>query len=660
MLPSIDCSLAEARVFSENNDLIVTTGCVQRVWQLTASGLCTRSLLDLQTLLQWRWDREDCDWQLPDGTTAGRAELGSLTAEISDDQGFTDEHLKVSVEFAYPDSGMILRFDIWVYPRASGIRTQLSAKRISQANASEMHNVQGGHASGRTERLPIQDCTNRRRLMGYYNHTQVRNDTHQDIIKEEIVSHRLQGREHCDWASAVCLDSEHGGVALVKESHKCVNQSGYVTGGFFIDEHEGLICHGWGLRDSDLNDDTFTHGWATWCLCWSGGDFERELAFKSFDRRRFPLDPARDVYIQANTWGSTDNGNDARLAAGPNRVLRELEVCAEMGVDVLQIDDGWQVPPGCDTWEPGENGWHPHPAHYPDGWEPIRTRAAELRVKLGLWAAAEPVGLEALQANYQQGGFVQYKLDFAMLRKKAQIDALMQKVRAFIQWTGHRVRVNWDVTENPARYGYFFAREYGCIYLENRKPARPLSVVYRPHTVLRDMWQIARYLNLNRFQCTIQNVDRVDCEHSDASLHSHTYVTTMALMGIPLFFQELKYYSDSAKSEIREVLETYKTHRDAIYQGIVYPIGDKPDNSNWTGFQCQCDDGGGYLTVFRERCNGQSRRSLALRGLRPGVIRLTNLLTGEQTRQQIGDVRKVTLDISDAPGSLFMRYDMVD
>ncbi len=30
--------------------------------------------------------------------------------------------------------------------------------------------------------------------------------------------------------------------------------------------------------------------------------------------------------------------------------------------------------------------------------------------------------------------------------------------------------LNWDLTEVAKRYGYFFAREFGCIYLENRKP----------------------------------------------------------------------------------------------------------------------------------------------------------------------------------------------
>ena len=472
-----------------------------------------------------------------------------------------------------------------------------------------------------------------------------------------MVSHPVMGREWCDWASVACVEDDAGGIAMVKESHKCVNQPGYATGGFLCDEARGLSCTGWGLRPNEISPEAFTPGWATWCLAWAGGDLDREIAFKTFDRFRYPIDPARDVYVQANTWGSTDNSPDARRAATENSVLREIETCAELGIDVVQIDDGWQTPPGNPTWKPGDHGWHPHPASYPDGWARVRRRAGELGIRLGLWAAAMPIGLDELKKNFTEGGFLQVKLDFAALRNRAEIEALMRKVRDFIAWTGHRVRVNWDVTENEPRYGYFFAREYGSIYLENRKPARPLSVVYRPHTVLRDLWQVARYLNIHRFQCPIQNVDRVDPEYSDAPLHSHAYATAIALMGIPLFFQETKYYSESAKAEIRALLEVYKEHRAFLFEGIVHPIGAKPDNASWTGFQCHLpNEGRGYLLIFRERCNARARHSFELGWLRPGTLHLTDLVSKRNWRQQTGPGGPLDITVDRAPGFRFLHY----
>jgi hypothetical protein len=458
-----------------------------------------------------------------------------------------------------------------------------------------------------------------------------------------------------------CLEDDLGGIALVKESHKCVNQRGHATGGFIVDEKEGLACTGWGLRPDEISQEALTPGWASWCLAWLGGDLDREIAFKTFDRLRYPIDPKRDIYIQANTWGSTDNSRDARRAATEESVLQELKTCADLGIDVLQIDDGWQVPPGHPTSDPGPRGWHPYPETYPEGWDNVRSRAEELGLKLGLWAAAMPISLEELKANFTEGGFVQYKLDFASLRSRSEIEALMKKVRAFVKWTGHRVRVNWDVTENSPRYGYFFAREYGCIYLENRKPERPISVVYRPHTVLRDLWQVARYLNLHRFQCSIQNVDRVDPAWSDAGLHSHGYATAIALMGIPLFFQETKHYTEEAKAEIRPVLDVYRKHRDAIYKGIVHPIGERPDNASWTGFQCHLpDEGCGYLTIFRERCNVDPVKVLELGWLEEGAIYTTDLIRGTRAENQVRPGGRVTFGIEEAPGFLFYRYSMAN
>ncbi|MBI1335924.1 MAG: hypothetical protein GC164_03065 [Phycisphaera sp.] len=660
MLPNLDHQFSNARAHTEGESLIVTTGWMRREWRWTGHGLATTLIHDELNNRSWHTTRGECDWELPDASQPPKATLTSLTASVEDDEGFTSKHLCVRAEFDYPTAGYAIRLTLWAYPLAPGLRTLLSARKTRQSKDEIKANIQGGPRNARAERIPIDKPRCTRRWIGYYNATQQRNDTHLDILKQSVTAYPLNGREWCDWASAACVEDEHGGIALVKESHKCVNQPGHVTGGFVCDEHDGLSSDGWGMRDNEISTDRYTDGWATWSLLWSGGDFERTLAFKAFDRLRYPIDPKRDIYIQANTWGSTDNGSDARRAGCEQSVLREIERCAEMGIDSLQIDDGWQVPPGNSSWQPGENGWRPHPESYPDGWKNVRTRAQQLGVKLGLWAAAQPVSLDELKANFTEGGFTQFKLDFAILRTKAEIDELMAKVREFITWTGHKVRINWDVTENPARYGYFFAREYGCIYLENRKPAKPVGVVYRPHTVLRDLWQIAQYLNLHRFQCSIQNVERTDPQISDAHLHDHSYATAIALMGIPLFFLETKYYTDNAVQEIRKVLAIYKQHRDAIYRGVVHPIGNKPDNASWTGFQSHLpDENRGYLTLYRERCNPQPDATIQLGWLRNLKVRFTDLLNERSDDQQLGPDGSPTFTLPHAPGFAFLRYDAI-
>ena len=128
-------------------------------------------------------------------------------------------------------------------------------------------------------------------------------------------------------------------------------------------------------------------------------------------------------------------------------------------------------------------------------------------------------------------------------------------------------------------------------------------------------------------------------------------------MGIPLFFQETKYYTEEAKAEIRPILDVYKKHRDAIYGGVVHPIGDRPDNASWTRFQCHLmNEGRGYLTIFRERCNADSEHSLRLGWLPEGVVQVIDLVQGTTCEKQVGADGEAAFRIKQAPGVLFLQY----
>lgn len=177
--------------------------------------------------------------------------------------------------------------------------------------------------------------------------------------------------------------------------------------------------------------------------------------------------------------------------------------------------------------------------------------------------------------------------------------------------------------------------------------------MYIPHTVLRDAWQLAKYLNIHKVQCPVQNVDRVDPTLSDAPLHSHGYAVAIALMATPVFFQQTRFYADAARNEIRRLLAVYKEHRAGMYRGVVHPIGSKPNNRSWTGFQCVTSPRDGYLTVFRELHNTEDRRRIALRGLPAGEIVATDLLSGETVTGA-----ELEIAIPEAPGFRFLRYEV--
>ena len=439
------------------------------------------------------------------------------------------------------------------------------------------------------------------------------------------------------------------------------------TGGFDF-EANCVAVTGAGIYPADISTDRFRNCWATWLVLYRGDTSDGELALKQFDRRRYPVCSDRDIYIMANTWGTEDMRPECLHAAREEAVLEELKSVADLGIDVLQIDDGWQTPQWTTaaTAKQIQRGREAYEVFgdypvYPLGWSRVRHTAEELGVTLGLWAAWT-APLEALKSNYDQGNFKYFKLDFAHLDSKEKYDALTQKARELVKYSNHTASVNWDVTEIATRMGYFSGREYGNIYLANRKTQTVRNpVLYVPYKVLRDAWHLSKYANLNKFQVTVQNVDIVlEGAPTDAAMHPHDYVTAIALMSSPIFFQETRYYSPEARSQVRELLAIYKQHRAAMYDGYVFPIGQEPDNLSWTGFQNhQPSSNCGYLTLFRERLNRSSQGNFRLNFVEGATLKVTNLVTGESSVLSVDDDGDVSFSIPEAPGFLFLHYELL-
>ncbi|MFW6328378.1 MAG: hypothetical protein ACOC2F_08715, partial [Bacteroidota bacterium] len=436
------------------------------------------------------------------------------------------------------------------------------------------------------------------------------------------------------------------------------------TGDFEISGNIVKIS-GAGMFPEDLKEDRYQDAWANWIILSTGSEQQTNLALKEFDRTRYPVNPQRDVFIMANTWGTEDLPPACIYAAREENVLKELESVADLGIDILQIDEGWQN----DEWLPARNSDEFQRQRfiekefpiYPEGWINVRRKADALGVKLGLWASWI-IPEEKLKINYDNGKFSSFKLDFAKLNTAEKRYDLMNKARNLIKYADYNTIVNWDVTEDSPRAGYFYGREYGNVYLENRKiNTSREQVMYIPYKVLKDAWQLAKYVNLNKFQITIQNIDMVgDTTKTDAHLYNHPYVVGIALMSSPIFFQETHYYTKDARKEIKPLLAIYKQHRPEIYKGYVFPIGEEPDNKSWTGFQnYNPDTKTGYFTVFRELHNKEKSKIIELKFLENKRIELVNLLTDEKTvKKQKGSAISFTME---EPASFqFYQYNILD
>jgi len=616
----ITTKLNNAYAAYENGTLEVNTGKVSRKWL-------------------WPNGSTSSDYNLFALTAHSKAELRAIDAYI-----VNDRYIEVVVITTYPELYLCVKYVIWAYPGASGLRTQLFVKSA----AGYTPPAEFGNSVAETVTFPAA----RIKAAGYYNDTQNRNRIDTELIREEDYTDTKSLT--IDWASMIALFNEDGsGVCVVKESHKCVNQTGYETGAFVY--HNGtLAVTGIGLTPRDITEDRYRFAWATWTIYFDGGDEGLETAIKAFDRLRFPTDETRDIYIMANTWGNTgDDDTPVHDNAAGETVLKDLAAAAELGVDVLQVDDGWQFPMG-GRREGKTPPWYPEASKYPTGWDMISGPARKLGVTLGVWFDWTASADEMID-NMRLADFKYFKIDFACLNTRERLDLLVDKARKLRASSGGDVRINWDVTEIQPRMGYYFGREFGNVYLENRKPRRPTNVIYTPYLVLRDTWQLAKYANLNKFQIPLQNLDRINREVSDAWLHNFSYCAMIAFMGSPILFQQVQYLTPEARRELKEMISIYKKHRDALYRCIVYPIGSKPDNASWTGFQF-IDGEHGHIVLFRELNNTSDTASIRLKSPRGCDMAVTNVMTGKSKTFTVNQAGIATFSISTPCGFLWYAY----
>ncbi len=654
-LPPLNARLETAHCSTEGDTLVVSTGRIERRWRWTGKGLMTVGLRDLARGREWcsAVPALACDWAYPGLIEdSSSARMVSLTAAEGNDEGFTSQHLGVTAEIEYPAQGLTLRYVIWTYPDAPGIRTQLWVRGDRRPSPRG--------AEGRVDYLPVDLAKLRPRAIfaGYYNDTQHRDKPETELLREEVQTPSSGGATVVDWASLASLEVQGSGLMFIKESHKCVNQSGVNTGGFVLNS-SGFHNTGWGLAMEDLTPESAQWCWAAWVIVHDATEDGRELALKQFDRLRFPTLPSRDAWTLACTWGSSSSWVDGQMAAREKEILLEMDSVADLGIDLLQIDSGWQVGPGGDMNRPiPTHGWRPDPQSYPDGWHNVAARRKQLGVRLGLWAAAQPVPLEDLEWNWQQLELTQFKLDFAKLNGYAEMVKLIDKVRKFELFTGHRCIVGWDTTENAPRFGYYWAREYGDMHFMNRKPKTPANAIYIPWLALRDFWQLARYNNLNKWQLVTQNPESIDPELSDATQHSAAYCLAATLMGVPEFMTLTRNYGPESRRQVRSLLKLFKPHQEPIFQSFVFPIGEQPTNASWAGFQaCLPDSDSGYLLILRERLNQSSQQRVPLRFLPANSkIEVQDLLNGQTRKVILGEDRSLDLALARPADFLFLRY----
>ena len=686
-LPAISCESGKAHAYTNGDSLIVNTGEVERKWVWTGSGLVTQYVKNMdggqlysnaQKNIRCDWNLQDtgiekdkrggeqsltgCDWNwLKADASPASAKLVSLTARVGNDDGFTNKYVEVVTQLRYESLNLEVQHVIWVYPDAPGVRTQLRIKALPgfrSANfpqADTITKYYGGTVpvpGGRADFLPLNFAAkNQRNYWGYYNDPGNRYDQSLDMLKEEVVKgYPLFQMESINWASGVGVDYGGHGVCVIKESPKTVNQPGHNTGSFYSGSN-GLWVTGLGLLPDEITTDRFRECWATWTILYSGGNDEMQLAIKRFDRARYPAFAERDLFILGNTWGP---GNPlGNQFTEESFVLKEIPALADLGVDLFQIDDGWQKS------QAGSSASDFLPK-YTNGWNDIKAAGDKYGVKLGLWVSIRNAKVSDLKTNLDQLGFISWKVDFDHLANRKDFEDRTSSYREIMKSAWMKTQFTLCPEYDNLRYGWYFAKEYGSIYFRNIQEALPEHLTMVPYHVLRQHWLMSKYFNSNKLQVMLQNPKRADKTRSDAYLHDHSYCFAMGLPFIPDFFQSAQFLDKEGHDELKQLISVYKKVRTDMFNCYTFPLGELPSNDTWSGFQMVDDKmGNGYILLFRELHNNEVQKEIRMKFLGNKTIRLTNLETGKVTQQKVKPDGAAIFSLKKPATYLYLQYSVI-
>ena len=349
-------------------------------------------------------------------------------------------------------------------------------------------------------------------------------------------------------------------------------------------------------------------------VLFGGGATGRVEALQRCEHRlRVPR--VSDRWMLSNTWG--DRGRDGRMSEA--FALGEIEAAAALGVDVVQLDDGWQAGRTANSVEAGgkwsgfwesEGFWTPHPERFPRGLGPVLAAAREAGVRLGLWYAPDSSDhfanwekdARTLLALHREHGVEHFKIDAVLIDSalgEARLHRLFDEV---VRGGGGRVTLDLDAT--AGRRPDFLGRpDAGPVFVQNRYTDWGN---WFPHLTLRTLWQLTHWVEPSRLRVEWlnpdRNPDRYDGDALDPIGYPAGYAFAAVMVGAPLAWMELQRLSPERRAEAGPVIRAWREAREGWAGATVVPVGTEPDGFGWTGFAVTPADPARPrpLLVFRE------------------------------------------------------------
>ncbi len=408
-------------------------------------------------------------------------------------------------------------------------------------------------------------------------------------------------------------------------------------------------------------------GYSAVTIAYTGGRVGRMKALQTFQRQLRPYQSGRDGMFLSNTWG--DRSRDARLNA--DFMTKEIDAGQTLGVDVVQIDDGWQRGTTANSvnrdkggvwngfWAADGKFWDHHEQRFPAGIQPLADRARAAGMGMGLWFAPDSSNdfanwerdAAAILHRHGEHGINYFKIDGVKAHTKAGERNLRRFFDAVQAGSEGRVVFDLDVTAE-IRPGYFGMADVGPIFVENRYTDWG---GWWPHHTLRNLWMLSAHVDPLRLRMELlnntRNADKYAGDPLAPNLYEADYLFASVMFANPLGWFETSNLPSGYVAKASPLVKVWKEHRDAIYGGTIIPIGDEPDGTAWTGFASLSSGGGGYLLAIREL---NDRPDWVLPRAQIGMdLNEVKILAGEG--RAVVEGGEVHVHLPDARRYLFMR-----
>ncbi len=404
---------------------------------------------------------------------------------------------------------------------------------------------------------------------------------------------------------------------------------------------------------------------------YTGGRWGRMAAAHALQRELLPYDPRQDGLLLSNTWG--DRARDAHLNTA--FITREIEAARELGVDVVQIDDGWQKGITANSaaalegggvwngfWADDPQFWTVHPERFPGGLGAIAGLIRAAGMRLGLWfgpdstdeAARWRQDADALLGLYRELGAEFFKVDALKITTAQSEENFRRFVDAVRAESGGAISFDFDITAER-RFGYFGLE--GTLFVQNRYTDWGN---YLPHQTLRAAWQLARWVEPVRLRTEWLNAARHPEKYGDDNPLAPARYRPDTLFAItmfcaPLGFCEVQNLPPEFAGALKPLISRWKEHREAIHRGDILPVGDAPDGAAWTGFvSVAADRRSGYAVVFRE-LNASAAWSVEVPLVDAGVGAAVEVLGGEGTAKL--HAGRLSCEVPERLGYLWVRFE---